>query len=371
MAQPDHTVVLSFPSLSHLVNSSSSARSASHLDWVHSAAQQTNTALLVIIRTPRDAPSPWSPAPSSTSTTTSPTSPPPTALFLPLEQALARIYNAATHAFLDHDDGHGPLKHVDVVVEQMRDPVSRLCVSDDSATSHWDYSRDGVDGDDDGMGKGKATAAPGPDSSAATSTPTTADSNFPPTYPVVALGGTFDHLHAGHKILLTMAASLCTSRLVVGVSDDHLLVNKKFKHLLEPIDVRMRAVRRFVELVRPSVECDAVPLQDVYGPTANDPAIEALVVSDETRAGGDAINTLRASRSLSRLDIFTISLVGGEEAQRQGRGAGAGAEVEVEVATKMGSTGIREWLDRRERERAQREAEAEGERGGAAGEAVP
>jgi hypothetical protein len=28
--------------------------------------------------------------------------------------------------------------------------------------------------------------------------------------------------------------------------------------------------------------------QDVYGPTATDPEIEALVVSDETRAGGQA-----------------------------------------------------------------------------------
>lgn len=71
-----------------------------------------------------------------------------------------------------------------------------------------------------------------------------------------------------------------------------------------------------------------------------------------------AVNTLRASRALSQLDIFTISLVGGEDAHRHG------AEVEVEVATKMGSTGIREWLDRRERERAQREGE--GERGAGA-----
>ncbi|GAA5910056.1 hypothetical protein JCM8208_000941 [Rhodotorula glutinis] len=333
MAHPDHTVVLSFPSLAHLVSPPSSSARASHLDAVHAAAHDTVKSLLVI-------------------------------------QALARIYNAATSAFFAHQDGQGPLKQVDVVVEQMRDGVARLCVSNDSTVSHWDYSGETDEEGSEGKGKGKGKATAPPPAPPST---TTDDTKFPPTYPVVALGGTFDHLHAGHKILLTMAASLCTSRLVVGVSDDHLLVNKKYKHLLEPIDVRMRNVRRFVELVRPAVECDAVPLQDVYGPTANDPSIEALVVSDETRAGGDSINTLRAERALSQLAIFTISLVGGEEAQRRHGGPAGQVEVEVEVATKMGSTGIREWLDRRDREREREregKGEGEGERGGAGGEAA-
>lgn len=34
----------------------------------------------------------------------------------------------------------------------------------------------------------------------------------------VALGGTFDHLHSGHKILLTMACWLARRRIIVGVT---------------------------------------------------------------------------------------------------------------------------------------------------------
>jgi hypothetical protein len=37
-------------------------------------------------------------------------------------------------------------------------------------------------------------------------------------YSDVALGGTFDHLHAGHKILLSMTAWVTNHRIVCGVS---------------------------------------------------------------------------------------------------------------------------------------------------------
>jgi len=37
-------------------------------------------------------------------------------------------------------------------------------------------------------------------------------------YPVVALGGTFDHLHNGHKILLTISAWIASKKVICGVS---------------------------------------------------------------------------------------------------------------------------------------------------------
>lgn len=43
------------------------------------------------------------------------------------------------------------------------------------------------------------------------------------SYPVSALGGTFDYLHPGHKILLSMAAWITTSKLIVGVTGEVLI----------------------------------------------------------------------------------------------------------------------------------------------------
>lgn len=57
----------------------------------------------------------------------------------------------------------------------------------------------------------------------AQSTPTPSkDSSTPLFFPVVASGGTFDHLHAGHKILLSMAAWIAKAKLIVGVTGPHL-----------------------------------------------------------------------------------------------------------------------------------------------------
>jgi len=42
-------------------------------------------------------------------------------------------------------------------------------------------------------------------------------------YENVVLGGTFDRLHQGHKILLSTAALKCTKRLTVGVTDTSML----------------------------------------------------------------------------------------------------------------------------------------------------
>ena len=39
------------------------------------------------------------------------------------------------------------------------------------------------------------------------------------THPAVCLGGTFDHMHVGHRILLSEACLLATESVTVGVTD--------------------------------------------------------------------------------------------------------------------------------------------------------
>ena len=71
-------------------------------------------------------------------------------------------------------------------------------------------------------------------------------------------------------------------------TDDALLQKKANQHILEHIDTRIAHVRAFLELFRPGIEYEIVPIDDVYGPTGTDPDIQALVVSHETIAGAES-----------------------------------------------------------------------------------
>lgn len=73
-----------------------------------------------------------------------------------------------------------------------------------------------------------------------------------------------------------------------SLAEDALLQRKANKELLEPIDVRMNKVREFLKLFRPGLIYDIVPIHDVYGPTAVEPNIQALVVSKETLKGASS-----------------------------------------------------------------------------------
>ncbi|KAL0131572.1 hypothetical protein PUN28_002838 [Cardiocondyla obscurior] len=127
-------------------------------------------------------------------------------------------------------------------------------------------------------------------------------------YKNVILGGTFDRLHNGHKILLSEAILRCTERLSVGVTDANMITGKILWELIQPCTQRIKEVKEFLEDIDSSITYNVVPINDMYGPTKEDPTLEMLVVSEETKRGGDKINELRLQKDLSKLDIHIVDL---------------------------------------------------------------
>ncbi|KAK9450052.1 uncharacterized protein V1518DRAFT_415412 [Limtongia smithiae] len=139
-----------------------------------------------------------------------------------------------------------------------------------------------------------------------------ADEGTEGEYDVVALGGTFDHLHDGHKILLTMAGFLARKALIIGVTGPALLKNKKYKEYMQPLEERCEKVLEFLKYVYPGLRATTHEISDIYGDAVNIDAIDALVVSGETRAGGKAVNKERRRRGMRALKLWEIGVVAGD-----------------------------------------------------------
>ncbi|XP_064895375.1 bifunctional coenzyme A synthase isoform X1 [Columba livia] len=130
-----------------------------------------------------------------------------------------------------------------------------------------------------------------------------------PDFSDVVVGGTFDRLHGAHRLLLSACCLLARQRLLAGVSDGDLLRHKVLMELIEPYELRAAKLREFLEDVKPSLRYDIVPLVDPYGPAITDPNLQCLVVSEETRKGGEAVNKKRLENGLPELALYEILLV--------------------------------------------------------------
>ena len=131
------------------------------------------------------------------------------------------------------------------------------------------------------------------------------------TFRKVAIGGTFDELHRGHKALL-MKAFEVGENVIIGLCSDEFVVKLGKPHVTAPYDERLRDLRKFLDVLGVSERAEIIPLNDPFGPTLTSGSIEALVVSQETRPVAMKINETRAKAGLLPLEIFAIDMVPAE-----------------------------------------------------------
>lgn len=134
-------------------------------------------------------------------------------------------------------------------------------------------------------------------------------------FDLVATGGTFDEIHAGHRELLTRAFSL-GKRVVIGVSSDNFAETKKGKNRLRHrFESRVTGLVQFIHDEFGNVNFEIKELNDAFGPTSTDKNLQALVVSEETEPKGHEINKIRSRRGFDPLVIVTVTMLKAKDGQ--------------------------------------------------------
>ena len=124
----------------------------------------------------------------------------------------------------------------------------------------------------------------------------------------VGLGGTFDHLHAGHERLLQVAFDIGT-KVVIGLASDDLLAHKRFKEFLQSYAVREENLMAFAREIGRDADISIIKLDDKFGPAITDPDIDVHVSSEETFSVAQEINELRRQGGLKPLILVMIPMV--------------------------------------------------------------
>lgn len=121
----------------------------------------------------------------------------------------------------------------------------------------------------------------------------------------IAVGGTFDPLHAGHKALLAKAAKLSRDgELLVGLTSNEMVRNKS--HEVADYQRRFEDVLTFIR--SQGIEPIIVRLDDPYGPTIHED-FDYIVVSPETHPVALKINSIRKKEGLKQLKIVLVDYI--------------------------------------------------------------
>ena len=133
-------------------------------------------------------------------------------------------------------------------------------------------------------------------------------------YEIVALGGTFDIIHAGHIALLKRGFAI-SKKVIIGLTSDKFAL-KNGKELVNKYEKRHSSLKLLIEEKFLGSKYEIAKLENDFGPAVVEGNIEALIVSTETQDKGEILNKLRAEKNLQPVKIISVSMVLAEDGNR-------------------------------------------------------
>lgn len=135
-----------------------------------------------------------------------------------------------------------------------------------------------------------------------------------PRFNRAALGGTFDHIHRGHRQLLAEAFTVARD-VVIGLATSSL-VKKEGKKGIKSYAARKRQLEEYLNKNYPGRSYAIRPLRQPLGEIGSRSDIDAVVVSEETFQRAIDANFVRLESKLKPLSVYVIPMENAEDMQR-------------------------------------------------------
>ena len=100
-------------------------------------------------------------------------------------------------------------------------------------------------------------------------------------FKTVAVGGTFDEFHKGHRILLLKAFEV-SEKVLIGLCSDKLVESLTKPHITAHYEQRLEELKSFLQQEELLERAQIIPLNDPFGVTLSEDCVEALVFNRET-----------------------------------------------------------------------------------------
>ena len=123
----------------------------------------------------------------------------------------------------------------------------------------------------------------------------------------VAVAGTFDTIHKGHKKLILTAFEI-GEFVLIGLTTDEYANQVHKNHPIENYIKRRKSLKNYLKEQNFENRNIIIPLNNPYGPAISDASMEGIIVSHESMKNANIINDFRIRKGLKPLQIFPVEL---------------------------------------------------------------
>ncbi|RLG72754.1 MAG: phosphopantetheine adenylyltransferase [Thermoprotei archaeon] len=130
---------------------------------------------------------------------------------------------------------------------------------------------------------------------------------------IAVVAGTFDHLHIGHKLMISKAFEIA-DHVIIGIMRDDAIseLHKICRRNVEPLEKRVSKLTVYVRKLLSKYGNKTYEIAKIQGPydvVLERKDIDYIIVSDETLPRAVMINVLRRKKGLNMLKIIVIPIV--------------------------------------------------------------